>query len=717
MHPSCQTCGKQFEPVGGDPARLPLVLDCMCVFCRGCAVQHEAEHLSSTDSKEGAKMWGIPCLRCKKLRTTPLTDLLPSLPNIDAAVAEAARSSKPVPTPAPACDICEGDEATRYCGDCLKITFFCDGCFASSHKFAKKKSHTSIPIHEHLQQSIELVPGAGKPAGPPMCKTHPDHPCGVFCNTCGTLVCAMCGILEHKSHDLKPIEQAGGGHRDAIAAEVARTVVARDEVVAAKPGLEGVCDKVRQNGKEAKEKVILGFRRVMAEGKLRSEALIAKVDEAVQFKCGLLEAQVTGADESSDNATNGIELAEATLKVASPTQVLQYKKVLVGGLQRFQNHGLALEQACGPLVDVMLGDALDAIVTQIGTLGVLRTMDTDPAASTAAGEGLAVAKVGGIADFVITAVEFMSGNVRTTGGDKVRVMLVAAEGCGGGDGSGGGGGDDGGGGAAAGGGQQECVGGTAVDNGDGTYSCSYTPPEGADEVGGGKWRLEVLLNGKHIVGSPFAIEVHPRAFSVAETGGSDGALSPLAAQPETAAGAPLAFSFSTDVAQDNAFAADGGEEVEAPAAPASTGGRRTIKKGGRKGKKGGNAVKGSVAAPAEAPAGGDFGAAEGGVGDGNQSTNRVLSYDNDEAGSAQDAAAVPAPFASFSFGADTPADTSAGLFGAAPPADTSAGLFGDSGAPPMGGEFTQPGNGFGGSVLEWHGQDGGGGGYDWPDDA
>eukprot|EP00729_Bicosta_minor_P018595 gene18595-biopygen29334 len=506
MQPSCQTCGKQYEPVGGDPARLPLVLDCMCVFCRGCAGQHEAEHNSSTDSGGGGEgVGGIPCLWCKKLRTTPLADLLPSLPNIDAAVAGAARSSNPTPIPAPLCDICEEEDATKYCGDCLKNKFFCDGCFASSHKSAKKKSHASTPIHEHLQRSSGLLPGAGKPAGPPMCRTHPDYPCGVFCNTCGTLVCAMCGILEHKSHDLKPIEQASGGHRDVIAAEVAWTVVARDEVVAAKTALEGVCDQVRQNGEAAKERVVLGFRRLMAEGKQRREALVAKVDESVRFKCGLLEAQVTGADESSDNATNGIELAEATLKMASPTQVLQYKKVLVGGLRRFQNHGLVLSQACGPVVDVLLGDALDDIMTQIGTLGVLRTMDTDPAASTAAGEGLAVAKVGENAGFVVTAVEFMSGNVRTTGGDNVKVLLVAVEGDGGGDGGGGGGG------AAAGGGEQVCVGGIAVDNGDGTYSCSYTPPEGAGAVDGGKWRLEVLLNSKHIVGSPFAVEVRPSA--------------------------------------------------------------------------------------------------------------------------------------------------------------------------------------------------------------
>jgi len=53
---------------------------------------------------------------------------------------------------------------------------------------------------------------------------------------------------------------------------------------------------------------------------------------------------------------------------------------------------------------------------------------------------------------------------------------------------------------AADGGQQDGGGGAVVDNGDGTYSCSYTPQEGANDVDGGNWHLKVLLNGKHIVG-------------------------------------------------------------------------------------------------------------------------------------------------------------------------------------------------------------------------
>lgn len=52
---------------------------------------------------------------------------------------------------------------------------------------------------------------------------------------------------------------------------------------------------------------------------------------------------------------------------------------------------------------------------------------------------------------------------------------------------------------------------TVVDNGNGSYSCSYTPTRSAAEAKEAVVRqLVVQLNGKHTVGSPFVVEVHPR---------------------------------------------------------------------------------------------------------------------------------------------------------------------------------------------------------------
>lgn len=184
-----------------------------------------------------------------------------------------------------------------------------------------------------------------------------------------------------------------------------------------------------------------------------------------------------------------------------------------------------------PLCDICEDEHAD-----IRTIRALDTRSTDPAASTAAGEGLTVAKVGEAAEFVVTAMEVGSGKQQRDGGDEVVASLVQQHTADKGDGGGGGaattnpkrgkrkrGGCSGTGNSRSRTAKKNKTGSatsrlvpanpytTVGDNGDGTYNCSYTLPEGADEVGGGKWQLGVLLNGRHIGGSPFAIEVRPSA--------------------------------------------------------------------------------------------------------------------------------------------------------------------------------------------------------------
>ena len=40
---SCPSCGKKYVGVGGEDARKPVILPCMCVICKGCALAEEAK--------------------------------------------------------------------------------------------------------------------------------------------------------------------------------------------------------------------------------------------------------------------------------------------------------------------------------------------------------------------------------------------------------------------------------------------------------------------------------------------------------------------------------------------------------------------------------------------------------------------------------------------------------------------------------------------------
>ena len=41
--PSCPSCSKKYAGVGGEDALLPIILACLCVICKGCALSEEAK--------------------------------------------------------------------------------------------------------------------------------------------------------------------------------------------------------------------------------------------------------------------------------------------------------------------------------------------------------------------------------------------------------------------------------------------------------------------------------------------------------------------------------------------------------------------------------------------------------------------------------------------------------------------------------------------------
>eukprot|EP00729_Bicosta_minor_P032577 gene32577-biopygen31381 len=555
---TCPSCSKKYARVGGEEARKPVVLTCLCVFCKACALQEEAKAQQQQPASGGGGKKGkgkktkkkgeeekaeyipTPCMSCGKHCKVPVNEL-----KLDVAAMKAVDGGATREPTAPVCDMCEEEQATTFCGDCKSQQLLCDGCYTFAHKSAKKQGHASIPIQEHLAAAPARAAGDGSGAAgsapPPMCQVHADEALKVYCNTCNILVCAMCAVMQHNGHIFTPVEQAVGKHRVTIEALVAEVVVTRQEAIAATNAIKIIRGELEGNRDAAIKLIDAGFTKLLCAITQRRDALKQLVNDAYTEKDDVLNKQITELEGIDSHSEIALKLVEATLAAATPIELLERKQLFVDGLMEFKEHGVSLKEGCGSTISTMVDPSFEQQATDILAVGWINKEDADPTASTAAGEGLATARVGKAAEFVVTAVEVGTGKQRSGGGDNLLIVLrqaIAADDGAAPSGSGGGGG----GAAAAKPGSEKRkrgsegssngkgratkkskTGATAssaapnrsdvriMDNGDGTYSCSYTPSEEAAEVGGRTWQLEVLLNGKPIVGSPFAIEVRPSA--------------------------------------------------------------------------------------------------------------------------------------------------------------------------------------------------------------
>eukprot|EP00729_Bicosta_minor_P022067 gene22067-biopygen25406 len=411
---SCPSCEKKYAGVVGgenDGGGLPVILPCLCVFCKACALAEEAK-AQRQEAKQGGEKGGgrqkkkrkveikkkeytpTPCMKCQKPSSVPVADL-----KLDAALMRLIASNtggggdggggSAKRKKAPRCDVCEEEDATKYCNGCSKIKLFCDSCFAHAHRSAKKKSHATIPIEEHLA-SGPAAPAAGGGGGggggaakePPatMCSIHPDEALKHFCNDCNILVCGSCAVQHHNGHSLTTTGDAVGVHRTAIETLMAQVVVSRTHAIAAANAIKSVRGELEGNRDAAFKLVDADFnkKRVLLNTLLQTnrqqrDALKALIKGAHDEKYDVLSAQIDALDDIESNSELALALVTATLATTSPVELMERKQTFVDGLMQFKEHKVALRRCRISKIDVVLDTSFAEKVADILKMGRLDT--------------------------------------------------------------------------------------------------------------------------------------------------------------------------------------------------------------------------------------------------------------------------------------------------------------------------------------------------------
>ncbi|XP_071124338.1 E3 ubiquitin-protein ligase TRIM71-like [Mytilus edulis] len=90
------------------------------------------------------------------------------------------------------CKICVSNPGHNYCEQCDQL--FCDGCKISHLRTKMSKNHTFLS-GSNINPEVKLY-----------CEEH-DENFIYYCMECGTPVCKICAIRNHKKHDLSEIKE------------------------------------------------------------------------------------------------------------------------------------------------------------------------------------------------------------------------------------------------------------------------------------------------------------------------------------------------------------------------------------------------------------------------------------------------------------------------------------------------------------------------------
>ena len=445
----------------------PRILPCFHTFCSKCL---EVNCVQSPSAKPPS----IYCPKCFDQSELPSSgiDGLPrnmyvqNLQNIQTSAQSA-----------PKCDLCTDDVlALSYCQSCC--CFMCDFCGQAHRKQRMTVGHNLVPADSAnltpvpLDQVMPVVPSQPHK----YCTTHIDHELTLFCETCETPVCEECKMNNHIDHAFLPLEDANLQYTEILQGLVQKTKPLVAQLNESMKNIEFLLSNIQERAEVVADEICDSIDTQMRALHEHKRFLLSRLHAIKMKKENTLEHQLEEVKKIVDEVTVGCSEATKALRHGQASGMFTTNAPLVSRLEQLVNskHNYA------PQEDDCIRFCPSQPAGQIrgyGVCGVLYDRGPSSAHCVVNGEGLFVAKQRKSAAFVLTVMDRYDER-RAIGGDKVEANVQSSDGS--------------------------FVKTTVTDRGDGDYHISYTP-----EVCG-EHRISVLVENKHVKGSPFTVVVYPK---------------------------------------------------------------------------------------------------------------------------------------------------------------------------------------------------------------
>ena len=472
---SCSVCMSPFTE--------PKILPCFHTFCLHCL-----NDLQRTSGKHGE----ITCPECRRNYQVPGGGYPKDLPAnfrmnslLDVVAIQKCNVA------GVKCGNCEKTSAQSfYCFKCC--AFWCDYCIAAHNIIRANKDHKVLAIKDFQDQDIENV--LRRPAFCPK-EHHENKKLKFFCKDCEVAICNTCVVTLHEGHVKVPLQDAANERKLRLEALLESQKVKALQKRNVITRLQSECNEIQEQVacvKKSAQNLVDNLMRVI-EGK--KQEIFKEVEHKAQQSIERLVEQQSDVEIELQLIEKSIEKTETFLKRSSNAEIVHFNTL-------FQTE--VTDEA--ELVDCDREDlchfvffankSLTARANSEG-VGFLKQVisQTKSRNSTAEGKGITEVFVGLEAQFALTTRNVANERFYEES-DIVTVEIKN---------------DDG----------RECATEAQVqDNKDGSYNMSYFAKEA------GTCQTSVMVNGEHVSGSPFTVQVKPRQYkhvlSFGEQGSSAG---------------------------------------------------------------------------------------------------------------------------------------------------------------------------------------------------
>ena len=456
---SCSVCMSTFTD--------PKILPCFHTFCLHCL-----NELQRTSGKHGE----ITCPECRRKFQVPGSGYPKDLPAnfrmnslLDVMAIQKCNVS------GVKCGNCEKTSAESfYCFQCC--AFWCEDCSAAHNLIKANKTHRVLAIRDFQDKDIENVL---KRAVYCQKKHHEKEELKFFCKQCEVSICNTCVVTFHEGHDKVLLQDAANEKKlsleSAIESQKEKLLQMRNLISGLQNEyikIQGQVTHIRKSSQSFVDNLI----KVVKEKKME---ILKKVEDKANESFERLAVQQSQVENEIQLIETSIDKTETFLKRGSNAEIMQFNTVqeeAVGdGLRqvedKLEDPGNFVFTANKKLIDQVSSDG-------VGSFFLSKTKSNN---SGAVGKGITDVTVGLKAQFVLTT---RSAENKRCYEQFTSVSMEMRN-------------DQG----------HDCATGVQVqDNKDGSYNISYFAKEA------GTCQTSVMINGEHVSGSPFTVQVKPRQY-------------------------------------------------------------------------------------------------------------------------------------------------------------------------------------------------------------
>ena len=448
-----------------DPKQLP----CLHSFCLHCL--NGIQRTSGRRDK-------IACPECRQEFKIPENGNLAALPtNFRINSLLDVLAIKECSTTGVKCGNCdERTKQSHFCFQCY--AFWCEECSGLHNRMKANKDHYALALEDFQDQDFENILKRPEYCAVP---GHEKKKIKLFCKICKVAICNACAFTDHDGHGKILLEQAANERKlrvkSAIESQRKRAQTKRTKITK----LDESLSEVQEQAARVKRNVQEYADSIHAAIEAKKLEIFDDVERRTKASLQETEKQKEEIEEQATRCESEIEDGETLLKRSTSAQLMQPNELMDKILkeENFQEDSDRDDGFFREFYFVTNHKLLDLVsVEQIGSL---RESQTRAQQSSPDGKRISEAIVGLEAQLVVTTRNKKCQQCYDNN-DCVTLEIRNRQG-------------------------DNCAAEVQVqDNKDGTYKIKYFAKET------GTCSASVKVNGEHIRGSPFEVQVKPRQF-------------------------------------------------------------------------------------------------------------------------------------------------------------------------------------------------------------